>query len=251
VSPTPAKMAAEEAATRLREERYPDADVLLLAGSVVRGEATASSDLDVVVIRSRVEHAYRESLHFGGWPVEVFVHDPETLHHFFTEVDRPTGVVPLAYMVAEGIELPETTLLGGTLQWLARQVIEAGPPALDPAALRTRRYVVTDLVDDLRAPRSDAERVAIGVRLHDALAELYLRSRGQWSARGKHVPRALAAADPEFAARFVAAFDALFVRRDAAPVLALAAQALAPLGGFLFAGHRLDAPPAWRKPLPR
>jgi hypothetical protein len=244
-------MAAEEAVTRLRDERYPDANVVLLAGSVVRGEATVSSDLDLVVISARVEHAYRESLHYGGWPVEVFVHDPETLHHFFTEVDRPTGVVPLAYMVAEGRELPVPSLLGGSLKWLARQVIDAGPPVLDPGALRMRRYVVTDLVDDLRAPRSDGERVAIGARLHDALAELYLRSRGLWSARGKHVPRALAAADPEFATRFVAAFDALFTRHEAAQVIVLAEDALAPLGGFLFEGHRLDAPSGWRKPLPR
>ena len=45
----------------------------------MRGQATETSDLDLVVVYERLEAAYRESFVHGGWPIEVFVHDPETL----------------------------------------------------------------------------------------------------------------------------------------------------------------------------
>jgi len=66
--------------------------VLLLAGSIVRGEGTPHSDLDLVVIFDRLPNAYRESFYFGDLPVEAFVHDPETLNYFLFEVDRSSGI---------------------------------------------------------------------------------------------------------------------------------------------------------------
>ena len=36
------------------QEKYPEADVVFLAGSVVRGEATKTSDLDLVVIYKKL-----------------------------------------------------------------------------------------------------------------------------------------------------------------------------------------------------
>jgi hypothetical protein len=241
-------MSVIEAVVRqLHAERYPDAPLLLLAGSLVRGDGTVHSDLDLVVVHEHVDHAYRESFRYQGWPVEAFVHDAETMEHFFVEVDRPSGVMSLANMVVEGIELPAPSPLSRAVKARARAVLAAGPAPLDTAALRHKRYAITDLVDDLRAPRSPGEQVATAIRLYGALADLHLRARGRWSAHGKHVPRALAADDPAYAARFVAAFDALFAGHESGPVVRLAEETLAPLGGFLFEGHRLDAPASWRK----
>jgi predicted nucleotidyltransferase len=58
--------------------RYRDASVIFLAGSIVRGESTPFSDLDLVVIFDKLPAAYRESFYFQGFPIEAFVHDPET-----------------------------------------------------------------------------------------------------------------------------------------------------------------------------
>ena len=87
-------------ATKIQQDRYPDADVIFLAGSVIRGEGTATSDLDLVVVFQQLPAAYRESFQFEGWPVEAFVHDPETLRYFFFEVDSPTGIPSLPAMVS-------------------------------------------------------------------------------------------------------------------------------------------------------
>ena len=247
---TPRRRDARAQARLVRDTRYPDAAAVLLAGSVVRGEATAHSDLDLVVLFERLPHARRESFLSDGWPVEAFVHDLETLRYFFVEVDGRAGTPSLAAMVLEGEDVTGDAgdgALTAAAKRLAGEVVAAGPKPWDEREVRQRRYVLTDLVDDLRAPRSHAERVAAGARLYELLADCILRAAGRWSARGKRIPHALAQHDPSLAARFVAAFDTLFAAADSAAVIALVDEVLHPLGGFLFDGFQLDAPAEWRR----
>ena len=180
---------------------------------------------------ARLPHAYRESLLAKGCPVEAFVHDPGTLEYFYLEVDRPAGVPALAQMVVEGIEIPGPTELSQQLKRRAAAVIEAGPPALDRDGERRMRYFVSDLLDDLRAPRSRAELIAAGARMFDGLADYYLRRRGRWSATTSYCD----------------AFEELFARWDPQAVIRLTEDLLSESGGPLFDGYRADAPPAWRR----
>ena len=94
------------AAQGVWRERYQGARVIFLGGSVMRGEATPTSDLDIVVVYECLPNAYREAFVYGGWPVEAFVHDAGTLAEFF-ESDRRRGVPALMSMVWEGVEVPE------------------------------------------------------------------------------------------------------------------------------------------------
>lgn len=88
----------------------------------MRGEATAESDLDIVVVYERLPNAYRESFVYGGWPVEAFVHDAETLAEFF-ESDRRRGVPALMSMVWEGLEVPEACEFSARLKRRARAMV--------------------------------------------------------------------------------------------------------------------------------
>ena len=54
-------------AKEILESKYSEARVLFLAGSIVRGEGTPHSDLDLVVIFDKLTNAYRESFHFQGF----------------------------------------------------------------------------------------------------------------------------------------------------------------------------------------
>jgi predicted nucleotidyltransferase len=103
------KMPPEAATLEIAKARYPEARAVFLCGSVVRKEDTPFSDLDLVVVYEHVEQARRESYVHQTWPVEAFIHDPQTLEFFFREVDRPTGIPSLADMVAGGMALPEET----------------------------------------------------------------------------------------------------------------------------------------------
>lgn len=76
-----------DAARVICAQRYPDAAAAFAAGSLMRGEGTRYSDLDLVVVYSALPAAYRESFRLQGLPVEAFVHDPETLEYCFVEMD--------------------------------------------------------------------------------------------------------------------------------------------------------------------
>jgi predicted nucleotidyltransferase len=229
-----------EAARGVWRERYAGARVLFLAGSVMRGEATPTSDLDVVVVFEKLPDAYRESFTSGGWPVEAFVNDVETLRHFF-EVGRKRGLPSLLRMVIEGVEIPEACEFSEGLKREASAVYEAGPVAFDAEELQLRRYRLTDWVDDIRFPRSDEELVASGASLYMDAADFFFRSRGRWSAHSKTIPRRMRETDAEFAGRFLAAFDALFAEKRGAAAIALVEELLAPFGGTLFDGFRMEA----------
>lgn len=229
-----------EAARGIWGERFAGARVLFLAGSVMRGEATQTSDLDVVVVFEELADSYRESFTFAGWPVEAFVNDVESLRHFY-ERERKRGVPSLMRMVIEGVEVPEASEFSAGLKREASEIYEAGPPPFDEAELQLRRYRLTDWVDDIRFPRSPEELVASGAWLYQDAADFFFRSKGLWSAHSKTVPRRMREADAEFASKFLAAFDALFTEKRGDAVVALVEEMLAPFGGTLFDGFRMGA----------
>lgn len=229
-----------EAARGIWGERYGGAGVIFLAGSVMRGEATRTSDLDIVVVFEESADAYRESFTFAGWPVEAFVHDVGSLRHFYG-VERRRGLPSLMRMVMEGLEVPEASEFSEALKREASEAYEAGPLPFDEAELQLRRYRLTDWVDDIRFPRSDEELVASGAWLYQDASDFFFRSRGLWSAHSKTVPRRMREVDAEFASKFVAAFESLFTEKRSEPAVALVEELLAPFGGTLFDGFRMDA----------
>src|SRR4051794_27849369 len=104
-------------------QRYPDADSVLLTGSVVRGETTETSDLDLIVLYRHLERSHRESFHHRGWPVEVFAHDPQTIEHFFIESDCKSGIGSMMHMVHDGVAIPRATALNETVKARAALLI--------------------------------------------------------------------------------------------------------------------------------
>jgi hypothetical protein len=238
-----------QVAQEIFDLKYPHATVIFLAGSIVRGESTPFSDLDLVVIFDKLPAAYRESFNFQGFPIEAFVHDPETLNYFLHDVDRPSGIPSLAQMILEGVEIPKPNDLSKSLKHLATSVMQLGPPGLTKVEVRKLRYDITNLVDDIKQPRSRDELVASGAELYEALANYYLRTNMLWSAKGKSIPRILRQADADLCLRYAASFDELFAHGSPESVVALAEEILRPGGGFLFDGNRLDAPDDYRKPL--
>lgn len=241
------KDSAVATAKQIFEDRYKDATVAFCAGSYIRGEATEYSDIDLVVLYPCVDCAWRESFVFNGWPVEAFIHDPDTLRYFFSEVDIPSGVPSLPNIVAEGVQVPHECVDGAVFKTVARELLEKGPAQLSEDTDRNIRYNITDLVDDLRNPRSKSEAISTGVRLYEVLANYYFRSRKIWSASGKSIPRRLRSVDAEIARKFESGFENLFSNGIADEVILLTQELVAPQGGFNFDGYKRIAPKEWRK----
>ncbi len=57
-------------ARRVIESKFSSAQVAFCAGSIIRGEGTSTSDIDLVVIFPDLKQAWRESFVFDGWPVD-------------------------------------------------------------------------------------------------------------------------------------------------------------------------------------
>ncbi|OSP54910.1 hypothetical protein BV911_10215 [Pseudoruegeria sp. SK021] len=214
----------------------------------MRGEETASSDLDLVVVFDRVETAKRQSFTFMDWPVEAFMHDVQTLEYFMKNVDRPTGVPSMSNMVNDGVEIPENSDVGLFVKAMAKQVLEAGPAPWEQAEREASRYAISNLVEDIRAPRNPDELRAVLAELYTVLATHYCRSQTQWAAKGKAIPRRLLKLDPTFHRQFTTAFETAFSTNETAAVIRLSQDVLRPDGGGLFDGYRREAPEGWRMP---
>jgi hypothetical protein len=240
------KMPPEAATLEIHRTRYSEASTVFLCGSVVRKEDTQHSDLDLVVLYEHVEMARRESYVYEMWPVEAFIHDPQTLEYFFLEVDRSTGIPSLADMVASGIALPAETDISRSMRELSKSVLAMGPPQWNAEDLAASRYTITDLIDDVRSPRSREELIGAVTRLYPIVADHFFRSQGLWSAKGKSIPRRLQKVDPVFAEEFVSAFQHVLEHGMPEPVIRLCERLLEPTGGWLFSGYALHAPAKWR-----
>lgn len=230
-------------------ERFPEAAAIIVAGSIIRQEHTTTSDLDLVVLYDRIPQAYSESFFHGALPVRAFINDLETLTYFIFEIDRPRAIPALANMIHEGTVIPAPCEISARAKRVAREAIDLGPPTWRLDQIEESRYAITGLLDDIHSPRSRAEMMASGALLLRRLAEFYLRTRGEWSARDKWIPRRLEQVDPAFAAEFNDAFDKLFSNADAEPAITLASTELVKHGGPLFAGYQRQAPNTWRRVL--
>ncbi len=242
-SPTPAE--ALSTAEAVFHTRYGGAAFAYVAGSIMRGEGTYLSDIDLVVVFDGLDAARRESFIVDGVPIEAFVHDPATLAWFVNE-DVARGRPSILNMIVEGTVIGRDRDRAEALRTDISARLASGPKPLSATALNALRYEITDAVDDLRGDRTPGEAMAIGAMLHAKLVELALRGRGHWNGTGKWAPRLLAGIDAGLASSFDSAFRALFIDGDHGPVVALAETELAPHGGMLFDGDRRDAPASWR-----
>jgi hypothetical protein len=223
-----------EDARALVGERFPDAVAAFLGGGVLSPRRTATSDLDIVIIVAGPPAPYRESLRWRGWPVETFVHDAASLEHFFGQ-DAARRRPSLARMCSDGVILAGSHDVTDTIRERARFVIAAGPPPLSRPELDWARYGLTDTLDDLAGSNDQAEIAVIGWHVWMQTAELALALAGHWSGSGKWLLRELRDADPELAARMVAALG------NPAALTSAADEVLARAGGRLWDGLKLTS----------
>lgn len=220
--------------------RFDGAALAFVSGSIMRGAGTPASDIDLVVVFPRLERAWRESFVEDGFPVEAFVHDPQTLAYFF-HADAEGGRPIMAHVVATGTIIGADPDLARVLQAEAGAILARGPMPLGGSSYDRMRYLVSDLADDLRGDRPPAEIRAIATHLYQQLADLMLLGRGAWTGNGKWAPRLLARLDVGLAEAFDRAFEQAFAG-NSAPLLALTEAELARHGGHYFAGYRQEAP---------
>lgn len=186
-------------AERFIDARYPDASVAIVAGSTARGERTATSDIDLLLIGqhlfpSEAQISEASTHQFEGEIFEVFAYTPAGFTEWAERGIRQHRPVTV-HMLVEGTPIRDDGTLAALRQrW--RQVLDAGP-ALSAHESAFRRYVITDLLDDLRDATDPLERRVVASALFERTAELILLGEHRWVATGKWLPRRLRALDSE------------------------------------------------------
>ena len=229
-----ARLSAFEAAQKFVEERFPDCDAALLAGSVTRGEATVTSDLDIVIFDKDIPSPYRESIIAYGWPIEVFVHNLQSYKLFF-ESDVKRARPSLPRMVAEGTVIKKRDFLSELIDE-AKRIIELGPEVWTKKEIEFKRYFITDTLDDFIGSNNEAEELFIAGTLAEQLQEFVLRTNKRWVGKSKWVVRELNHYDPVFSEKFVEAFSQYYRTGNKKMVVEMAELVLKPYGGRLFEG---------------
>jgi hypothetical protein len=227
-----------EIARRFVSAHFPQAEIALVAGSTARGSRTRTSDIDLLLIGDEVfSHAHsgdaQRSLaagfEFEGEFFEVFAY---TVEGFAQWAER--GVAQhrpvIVQMLIEGAEVR-----GGPLLDVLRddwRAVLADGPTVDPHELDVRRYMITDLLDDLGDAADPLERRVIAALLFEKTAELMLLSARRWIGTGKYLPRRLR----ELSTERAEALAEPLLRDDVATFAARVEHELDAAGGRVQAG---------------
>ncbi|MEU4293539.1 nucleotidyltransferase domain-containing protein [Kribbella sp. NPDC026596] len=231
-------MEPKDVALRLVTEQFPAARAAWLGGSVVRGNASPTSDLDITVLLDGPPAPMRKSLEYGGWPVELFVHTEKSLAHFSGK-DQDRRQPTMMRLVGESVVLLDTDGSGVRLQEACLAEVAAGPKPLTSTELDLLRYTITNLLDDLSDATGD-ERTAIASILWQDAARLLLTGARHWSGTGKGLLREVVAYDKAHGTDHA---QALMhgVRTDDNTLAEAVDRILAAHGGRLFDGFELAA----------
>ncbi|WP_330297906.1 nucleotidyltransferase domain-containing protein [Streptomyces sp. NBC_00503] len=226
-----------ELARGIARDRFPEALAVILAGSTAAGRATASSDLDIAVLVADGGETYRETLRIEGRVVELFVHTRTGLEELFA-ADLASRRAVLQAMYATGLVLVDRDGEAGRARALAEADLGRGPAALDPQTLETKRYGLTDALDDLGDVQDPVERLAVAGVVLGGAADLLFDHHRAWGGGGKWLPRRLREADGERGAALLDGHLWLCVSGDPAALIDAAQEVLDLAGGPLREGYR-------------
>ncbi|PAF20576.1 hypothetical protein CHH49_15975 [Terribacillus saccharophilus] len=226
-----------DTAKRFIETNHPDCEGAMLAGSCARGEATQTSDLDIIILYKGESCAYRESLLFEGWPVEVFVYTGEAYQNFFVS-DAKRGIPSMPRMVSEAIVLKDSPAVT-KMKSEASSIFAAGPSPWGKQKIDHNRYMITNLIDDFLDKEVDGEAYFLANAIVNDLAIFTLRTRQHWIGSGKWMFRELKSMDSNLANQFEQSLAAFYKQHDKRPIVQLADDCLEPFGGRLFEGYYL------------
>lgn len=232
---------------KLIKERYVEAKAVFWAGSVSEGRGTSASDLDLVIVFEEVAHAYREAFIYDGWPIDAFIHDLDTLRYFCGKLEASDGKPALINMILHGQEILAQNSVCMEAQAIAAEALANGPDTWSQDQIDKERFLITDILDDIKSPKNKEEQITSAVHLFEPLIQFYFRTQKKWAARGKSLIRLLKQENPELAEEWVSAFEILIQTGDASGIENAVTKILAPHGGYLWDGFRSDAPADWKE----
>lgn len=231
---------------KLIKERYVDAKAIFWAGSVAANQGTDSSDLDLVIVFESLPNAYRKAFIYDGWPIDAFIHDLDILRYFCGKLEASDGKPALINMILRGQEILEPNEFSSQAKNIAEQALAKGPDSWTQAQIDKERFLITDILDDIKSPKNKDEQIISAVHLFEPLLQFYFRAQKKWTASGKALIRFFKQENLELAEEWTTAFESLVKTGDSTAVETVVTKILERHGGYLWDGFRSDAPTEWR-----
>lgn len=231
---------------KLIKECYVGAKAVFWAGSVSEDRGTGASDLDLVIVFESLSHSYREAFVYEDWPIDSFIHDLDTLLYFCGMLEARDGKSVLINMILQGQEILEQNSVSIEAKSIAAEAFAKGPDSWTKDQINKERFLITDILDDIKSPKNKAEQMTSAVHLFEPLLQFYFRAQKKWTASGKSLIRLLKQENPELAEKWTTAFESLVKTGNATDVENVVIKILEPYGGYLWDGFRSGAPTEWK-----
>jgi hypothetical protein len=224
------------AAKALVASAFPDALVAFLGATVLSARRTPTSDLDILVVVPGPPAPYRETIRYGEWLVELFVHTEASLRHYFAR-DRDRRHPTMPTIAADGVVVADPAGIADAILAEANALLEAGPAALSDEERESRRYGLSGLIDDLVGATGPDELAFIANDVLAAAGELFLLDHRHWPGTGKWLGRRLLDEAPQLHARLMQAHRSVICAGEVEPLRAAALEILEGAGGWLQEGY--------------
>ena len=155
-------------------ERCPDAQGIVVSGTILRGNPAPSSDLDIYVIRRELQRQ-RVQKFFNGVPAEIFINPAKKVADYFAAEQRDARPIT-AHMLNTGFTILDCDGVIAGLHAHARQLLQT-PPDPSAEALTFARYMAATRYEDatdIANTRPETARMILGLAVHAMLRYHFL-----------------------------------------------------------------------------
>jgi predicted nucleotidyltransferase len=218
------------------DRRFPECLAAFLAGSSSRGEATPTSDLDLVIVIPQEEPFRWATFRESGWPVEAWFVTPDNYATAFAE-DAKRRWPLLPELCRDGVTLRDHDGLAARIKAEAAGLLERGPEPLAHAELDQYRFDLTSMLEDLEGSGDQTDALLVAGGIFHITAALILASHRRWLGQGRWLNRSLRDCAPKQAEELAGALNTLSRNGDRMELVRLADAVLDQVGGRLFEGR--------------
>lgn len=168
---------------RLQAE-YSNLRIVLLAGSVARGEGGPTSDLDLYCLLDG-DCRIRQTWIVDDVLVEIFLNPYQQILHYFSKEDPATMSMIMTGQIVYG-DPADPILL--RLREIAAKEWAAGPRTWSPMQQKLCRYMALDLYEDAVDVVDDRERsMWAGMKGLEGAVKFHYMLHGKWEVKPKHL----------------------------------------------------------------
>ncbi|MBN2499190.1 MAG: hypothetical protein JXB38_00405 [Anaerolineales bacterium] len=172
---------------------------ILVTGTIVRGNPSPNSDLDICVLHSSVTRQ-RVQKFFHGVPTEIFVNPPDKIEEYFQE-ERSRGRPCTAHMWATGFVILGSDPVVEQIRQRAEKMLTQ-PPNPKPQDLIAKRYAAADAYEnaqDIQGTDPAGALMMLNLAVHQMLQYVFWE-HNRYLPRDKDLLAELEPLDDELAA---------------------------------------------------